>query len=137
MMKSVLRLGLFVCFGILVACQSGHCRRVDKTIPPIVTPEDMDKKAKGMGQTTEEKTVLVFKYDGSLQCEQGRKIPLREMAGQLEGIKIISMNNKADGLMHIQVCGSPTGYANVYEIPAGQLEQAKSKGFEVWEFETP
>lgn len=117
-----------------VACQSGHCRRVDKTIPPIVTPEDLDKKAMDSSKS-EMKTVFVYKYDGSLQCGQGRKIPLKEMAGQLEGIKVFSMQNKSDGQMHIQVCGSTTGYANVFEIPADSLDQAKAKGFLLWEFE--
>ena len=119
----------------LVACQSGQCRKVEKSLPPIETPEQVAARLSGKKETKEMKNIFVYKYDGSLQCGQGRKIPLKEMASQLEGIKIYSKVNKPDGLMHIQVCGSPTGYANVFEISPNDLEKAQENGFKVWEFE--
>ena len=120
---------------VLAGCQSGHCRKVDKSLPPVVTPEQMDQKAEGKDGPKKEKRIFVYKYDGSLQCGQGRKVPLKEMAGQLEGIRIHSMENKGDGLMHIQVCGSTTGYANVYEIAEKDRSIAVDAGFKIWEFE--
>lgn len=137
MITQVLKVLLVVVFMLVfqVACQSGHCRKVDKSLPPVVTPEQMDQKADGSDNNQREQRIFVYKYDGSLQCGQGRKVPLKEMAGQLDGIRIFSMENKADGLMHIQVCGSSTGYANVYEIPASSKPSAVEAGFKVWEFE--
>lgn len=119
----------------LISCETGHCRKVDKSLPAVVTPEQMDEKGNVKGEPVAEKRIFVYKYDGSLQCGQGRKVPLKEMAGQLDGIKIYSMENKNDGLMHIQVCGSSTGSANVYEIPAKQRAAAIDAGFKIWEFE--
>lgn len=122
-------------FVFLVGCQSGHCRKVDKTLPPVVTPEQMDEKNSNKNTLQKEKRIFVYKYDGSLQCGQGRKVPLKEMAGQLDGIQMYSMENKGDGLMHIQVCGSTTGYANVYEISEKNKKAALDAGFKIWEFE--
>lgn len=131
--KFVLKLGLILGVFIIVSCQTGHCRKTENQLPPVETPEQMGLKNKGE-QVKEEERVFVYKYDGSLQCGQGRKIPLKEMAGQLEGIKIFSMKNKPDGLMHIQVCGSPSGFANVYEVGKSSLPIIKEKGFKLWEF---
>ena len=64
----------------------------------------------------------------------GQAIPLEEMAKELDNIKVYSKANKADGMMHIQVCGSSTGQANVYEIAKADLEAAIKKGFKAWQF---
>lgn len=79
--------------------------------------------------------VKVFKYDGSLQCGMGKPIPVSEMQKELAGITVYSAENKPDGLMHIQACGTATGRANVYEIDKTALEAAKKKGFKEWTFE--
>jgi hypothetical protein len=127
-------LTLFLSLLFFVSCQSGHCRKVDESLPSVVTPEQMDKKDNHQSKK-QARRIFVYKYDGSLQCDQGRKIPLKEMAGQLDGIKVYSMQNKNDGLMHIQVCGSATGFANVYEIAESDKLAAQKAGFKVWEFE--
>lgn len=79
--------------------------------------------------------VKVFKADGSLQCGQGKAIPVAEMQKQLKGITVFSAVNKMDGLMHIQACGTPTGQSNVYEIDRADLEKAKKLGFREWTFD--
>ncbi|MFN8945806.1 MAG: hypothetical protein ACK5WZ_14410 [Pseudobdellovibrionaceae bacterium] len=76
--------------------------------------------------------VKVAKLDGTLQCNQGKQIPLAEMAKQLAGIQIFSEKNLNDGLMRIQVCGAPTGQNNVYEIPKSELKKAVGLGFKEW-----
>ncbi len=78
--------------------------------------------------------VRVFKYDGSLQCGMGEAIPLATMAKELSGLKIYSQENLGDGLMRIQVCGSPTGMANVFEIDAKDLNEALKRGFKEWTY---
>ena len=78
-------------------------------------------------------TVLVSKPDGSLQCGMGKAISPEDMEKQLAGIKVISREKRSDGLMHVQVCGSPTGMLNIYEIPATSLKDAEAKGFKKFE----
>lgn len=79
--------------------------------------------------------VKVYKPDGSLQCGQGKAISLSEMQKELGGLKVHSSFNKNDGMMRIQVCGSPTGNCNVYEIDRKNLQDALKKGFKEWTFE--
>ncbi len=76
--------------------------------------------------------VKVAKADGSLQCGQGRAIPVAEMQKELGAIKVYSSANKNDGMMRIQVCGSPTGNHNVYEIDRKDLDAALKAGFKEW-----
>ncbi len=80
------------------------------------------------------KNILVYKYDGTKQCGEGQEISLDAMSRQLHGIQIISMSKKHDGMMRIQVCGAPTGQANVYEISDKDAAKAKSFGFQLWKF---
>ena len=115
----------------VVGCTQGHCRRKSDT-PGAATPVDAGdamNPSKATGRT------FVYKYDGSLQCGMGKAIPLEVMAKELNGIPILSSVKKTDGLMHIQVCGSITGVANVYEIQAKYLKAAEAKGFKKWSFE--
>ena len=74
-------------------------------------------------------TLLVYKADGSLQCGQGKAALPTEMERQLSGIKVFSRESRSDGLMHIQMCGSPTGQINVFEIPLSSLPEALKRGF--------
>lgn len=75
-------------------------------------------------------TVFVAKLDGSLQCGLGQPQSLEDMErDQLAGIHVFSREKRPDGLMRAQVCGQPTGMANVYEISATDLAKAESRGF--------
>ena len=78
------------------------------------------------------KLIKIAKPDGSLQCNQGHKIPLEEMAKELAGIKIYNSWSKNDGMIRIQLCGSPTGQYNVYEVHQDNLTQALNLGFKSW-----
>ncbi|MES2855377.1 MAG: hypothetical protein V4692_05920, partial [Bdellovibrionota bacterium] len=80
-----------------------------------------------------ESTVLIYKADGSLQCGAAKGISVDEMEKLLSGIKTFSKEKRPDGLMHIQVCGSPTGMINVYEISLSQLPTAEKQGFKRFE----
>ncbi len=107
----------------LAACSSKPCREVN-----------MDGVPESIQTTNAAKNILVFKYDGTKQCGEGQEITLDAMSRQLREIKIISMTKKHDSMMRIQVCGSPTGQANVYEISSTDLDKAKSYGFQLWKF---
>ena len=76
--------------------------------------------------------VFVYKADGSLQCGQGAKVELNVMQKELGAIQVFSSESKHDGMIRIQVCGAPTGQANVYEIDAKDAEAALKAGFKKW-----
>lgn len=128
----------------LSGCVTGHCRDHKEAAMKKAREE-----AKASGQTPEavvpmppapaklEKPfdrVRVFKYDGSLQCNMGEAISAEQMKKDLGAIKVYSAQNLSDGLMRIQVCGSPTGKANVYEISRSDLEAAIKLGFKEWTY---
>lgn len=116
----------------LSACTQGHCRRKTEA-PGAATPVEAGDVSGTMTKNSDR--VFVYKYDGSLQCGMGKAISVEAMAKELNGIAIISSMKKPDGLMHIQVCGSNTGQANVYEISSKYLKAAEAKGFKKWSFE--
>jgi hypothetical protein len=132
-----LALGKLTVLGLaflLSACTQGHCRR--KTdVPGEAKPVEAPAAAVAETKTSDKDRVLVYKYDGSMQCGMGKPLALDVMAKELQGIPVLSSVKKRDGLMHIQVCGSITGMANVYEIPAKFQKQAEGKGFKKWSFE--
>ncbi|MFP5519982.1 MAG: hypothetical protein ACLGGX_08770 [Bdellovibrionia bacterium] len=112
---------------VFLGCASGNCR----SQKPLAEPTNKE----AVVPTTSLSRVKVYKADGSLQCGMGKAIPASEMAKELKNIKIYSSENKNDGQMRIQVCGSPTGQANVYEIDRADLEKALALGFREWTFE--
>lgn len=116
---TILAMSIFV----LAACSTKPCREVNMT----GVPENIQA-------TNTAKNILVYKYDGTKQCGEGQETTLDAMSRQLRDIKIISMSKKHDGMMRIQVCGSPTGHANVYEILDTDAAKAKSYGFLPWKF---
>lgn len=92
-----------------------------ETCAPL-TPPQVDKP----------KTVFVAKSDQSKQCDAASGVSLSDMEKELVGISIYSSEKKADGLMHITLCGAETGMFNVYEIAETDIEQARSFGFVEW-----
>lgn len=163
LMKQVLSLAMVAgAVAISVGCANGPCRQMKKpelaggaastatgTATPAPTPAAGVAGVTGSGgtvatpkggamssdikPTAREASVLVYKPDGSLQCGMGKAISLEEMEKQLSGIRVSSRDKRPDGLMHIQVCGSPTGMINVYEIPASSLKEAEARGFKKFE----
>jgi hypothetical protein len=76
--------------------------------------------------------VLVYKYDGTLQCGMGKVVSVEEMAKEFEE-KAIQVHNKyksTDGAMHIALCGASTGQINVYEIDSLAFPAAQNIGFQ-------
>jgi len=71
----------------------------------------------------------VYKPDGSRQCERRAGTSLEVMERELAGIIVHTREKRRDGLMHIQVCGGPTGMINLYEIDTSFVKQAEQRGF--------
>ena len=112
-------------FLLLGACATGHCRKATPT-PTVPT----DEKA---GDESDTKAhIFVAKPDGSLQCKKDKGVTLEKMKADLKGIEVFSMEKKQDGLMHIQLCGSPTGMHNLFEISAKDLPAAEKQKFKKW-----
>jgi len=80
------------------------------------------------------KKILVFKYDGSRQCEPDSGVSENTMSKELTEVKVYSAEKKSDGQPRVQVCGALTGYANVYKIKAENLPLAEALGFKKWDF---
>ncbi|UOF01984.1 hypothetical protein [Bdellovibrio reynosensis] len=121
-------------FFILGACSHGNCR-AQKAPQTTVTDASTKSAASAEVATMPSSAVdrvKVFKADGSLQCGQGKAIPAAEMQKELKGIKVYSATNQNDGMMRIQLCGSPTGMVNVYEIDRKDLDVALKAGFKEW-----
>lgn len=118
--KSLLA-ALFLGIVLISGCTSTHCR--------LKEIEQLQSK-----QENKPKTVKIYRYDGTLQCGMGKRIPMEEMQKELKDIPILSSAHLNDGLMRIQLCGSPTGDANVFEIEESHLERAKALGFREWTF---
>lgn len=113
--------------SVFTSCANQECRIENRTGIVVTGNEKVSSAAKDLT-----KRVFVYKPDGSLQCGLGDKIDLNTMKKSLGKIEVFSAENKHDGLMRTQVCGSPTGYNNVYEIDTNDLEAALKLGFKKW-----
>lgn len=122
--RAVFILFAFTLTLILSSCASTNCR--------LQEAENMKKATEKVPQRP---TAKVYKYDGSLQCGMGKSVAAKDMQTELAGIKVLSAINKNDGLMRIQLCGSPTGNANVFEIAKEDLEKVLALGFREWTFD--
>lgn len=120
LLKKQVILALSVVF-VVMGCSSTHCRM--KEFQALESQKE--KKVK---------TVKIYRYDGTLQCGMGKRISIDDMQKELKEIPVLSSAHLNDGLMRIQLCGSPTGDANVYEIEETHLEKAKALGFREWTF---
>ncbi len=117
---------LFMSLYVL-GCSTSRC--TDHSVVKKMSSASLEKTVSGVDQMNK---VKVYKADGTLQCNQGKKMSLETMAKELGGIQIFSSENKHDGLMRIQLCGKPTGNNNVYEIDSVNLDKALTLGFKKW-----
>lgn len=120
---------------LLVGCSSSHCRKPSQQMNALLEAKASGKRSQVPASLNEDGTVRVYKYDGSLQCGVAPSMALEDMVRELKGIEVIAQEKAHDGLMHVQVCGSPTGKANVYKIYGKDLAEAQQRGFQAWKFE--
>ncbi|MFN8847565.1 MAG: hypothetical protein ACK5V3_14190 [Bdellovibrionales bacterium] len=117
----------------LLGCQNTPCRdlrtqksEIKNEVSPVQGGALNENSQAGLLK------VKVYKPDGSLQCNMGKKISLQDMKKQLTGITVHSQSTLNDGLMRIQVCGAPTGDSHVFEISDSDLQKALKLGFKQW-----
>lgn len=119
---------------LMLGCVDGPCRKLKNPelapgMPAAPSASNSSKNSPPAVREAADGRVFVARPDGSLQCGMEKGLELVEMERDLRGIKVYSSMKKPDGKMHIQVCGSPTGILNVYEIPASSLSDAEKNGF--------
>jgi len=73
----------------------------------------------------------IFKYSGSLQCEEGSGVGIDAMKQDLidSGIDVICSQEMHDGLARAAFCGNSTGQINVFEIHNSNLPDTVNLGF--------
>lgn len=76
-------------------------------------------------------SVLVYKYQGGVQCDEDSGISLEEMEADLTdvGIEVLCSAVSHDIYGYPTVCGGAHGMINVYEISEEDLIQAENLGF--------
>ncbi|OFZ18259.1 MAG: hypothetical protein A2X94_07415 [Bdellovibrionales bacterium GWB1_55_8] len=69
--------------------------------------------------------------DGSKQCgfESGIEIKSSEVILKKAGIRVEKTQKSTDGMMHIQMCGAPTGAVHGFLIDKSQVAEAEKLGF--------
>ena len=84
----------------------------------------------GCAHTQEPQSVRVYKYDGSVQCEEGG-VPVATMQAELvhAGVDVACGRKARDGRAYPAMCGAATGRINVYTIDASDLARADALGF--------
>ncbi len=134
-MKLILALTLF---AVLSSCSTRTCKpnetitSQDNTAQVSMPVAGETKISPTTNMTNQIKKIKVYKADGSVQCEPGTGTKPEEMQKQLGDIKVYSAENKHDGLIRIQVCGTPTGNCNVFEINESDFAKAEKLGFKKW-----
>lgn len=127
-MKS-LKIFLVLISLILISCSTKECKRDSDR---LIFPMQNRQSSVGDQKMDSIKKVKVSKANGSLQCGMGKIISLDEMQKDLGVIQVFKAEVRNDGLMRIQVCGSPTGDHNVFEIAFTDLQAALNAGFKEW-----
>lgn len=117
-----------LCFA-MIGCAQGSCREnAEKTKAQNPAPTIQEQKMQsGLGDRLQ-----VYKLDGSLQCDEAKPVELDKMRLELKDIAVYKSFKDHDGLMRAQLCGTPTGRINIYEIDRTSLSQAQGLGFKQW-----
>lgn len=116
---------------VITSCSTTNCAHERKFNSMKTEDAGKDKMTLDKGSLNMKK-VKVAKADGTLQCNQGKKIKIEDMQKDLKEIQVFSSDTQNDGMIRIQVCGSATGNHNVYEILETDLEKALGYGFKRW-----
>ncbi len=125
---------LFLTLAFVVSCASRPCHAPQSKEERKAAQLEAEEKTDTVKPEfpSEVQRVFVAKNNGSKQCGTKKGIAPGVMEKQLKDIKVYSSVSKSDGLIRSQVCGTSSGYFNVYEIDSSNLEKAKALGFQEW-----
>lgn len=124
------KLILALAFLSLAACTHGQCNNVPQRDKAAAESAIINSS----GKAEDTVTVQVYKETGEKQCGQ-------QAGSHIDKVKEILIKNKItvldaktqdDGMMHIQVCGAPTGQIHVFSIPKASAKRALGLGFKAF-----
>jgi hypothetical protein len=123
---------------IIAACSSNQCNNLPQRPEPSPTPSPSQSLYKVVNPEAGKEqprlpSVNVSKGTGELQCGTGKAIPIEDMQHTLvlAKVTVYEARTQLDGLMHVALCGSPTGKIHVFTIPQADLKKALKLGFKV------
>ena len=120
---------LYLC--VLAACADKPCREARR--PELDRTGDPENVASQQPLSRTPGRVWVSRPDGSLQCQNGSGKTVAESARDLAGVVVYKRETRLDGLMRVQLCGTPTGRLHVFEIDARRLREAERRGFTLYQ----
>ncbi len=128
---------LIILFTIsLQACANSHCRYIREAEAAkkadVSAPAASSEVPVANIKTSSADRVRIYKFDGSLQCGLGQSQSLSQSQKTLGSMTVHQSWKRHDGMMRMQLCGSPTGQANVFEIDRKDLPAALKLGFKEW-----
>jgi len=75
--------------------------------------------------------IWVSRPDGALGCEPEKAQSIDAGRAELRkaGVRVHDSRKTSDGMMRVQVCGTPSGAHNAYRITKKSLKRAESLGY--------
>ena len=118
---------------ILVGCAHDQCNNVPQRPPASETPGPSPTPTPAPNVIIPSDAVQIFKPTGDKQCERGKGQSLDDMQATLAGgnISVYESHTQSDGLMHMALCGSPSGTIHVFSISKKNLKKSFKLGFKV------
>jgi hypothetical protein len=130
---------LFVVFAFMLVAGCAHdsCNNVPQRpqtadVPPAVEPGGFGRNVQSDSASLPPDAVLISKPTGELQCGQGKATPLDDVLKTLRSkkIKVYEAHTQSDGMVHMDLCGSPKGEIHVVAIAKKDLKKALKLGFQ-------
>ena len=136
----ILSVSFFVFLNI--QCSHGPCNNIPQRPEPSPVPSPSPNYSQSLpsptplpeAQAPRTPSVLVFKVTGEKQCQTGGGSNLDDVKAQLtsKNIPVFEAHTQADGLMHMALCGTPTGGIHVFAIPKKLQAKAQRLGFRIF-----
>ena len=131
---------------LTVSCSHGTCNnlpqrevaqegKVSTTGPELLPVDEPAKKAEAPAKPEKRlPSIEVFKATGELQCGETKGLTQDEMKSFLtkNKISVYEGRTQSDGMMHMTLCGSPSGKIHIFSIPKKDLKRAEKLGFKTW-----
>lgn len=122
---------LLACVCLTSGCADKPCREARR--PELDRTGDPENLASQQPLPRTPGRVWISRPDGSLQCQNGSGKSVSESARDLAGVVVYRRETRLDGLMRVQLCGTPTGRLHVFEIDERRLKEAERRGFTLYQ----
>jgi hypothetical protein len=147
-MTKFLSLFLLTFLLAILGCVHDGCNNVPQR--PVTSVDGTTAQAANQAMTTPtpvpsptpvklpKDAVQVAKATGEKQCGIEKGVAIEEVQSTLtqDKITVYEAHTQLDGLMHMALCGSPSGSVHVFSIPKKDLAKAKKLGFKSFKSST-